>query len=277
MSETTDKALAPMGGSKPRKAECPEHGEYISRYIRIPRRQPAPGPLEGWTTCPICSLIQVKAAGDEELRRQQEERDQLAQRQQERRLAGAMIPPRFLSKTFENYEAALPEQQHALQVLQGYANDFEQVLASGRCLLLIGDTGTGKTHLSCAVANAIVRRGYSALFRTVQELVRHVRSTWGQPGRSAEEAIAELVRPDLLILDEVGVQYGSDSELVTLFDVMNARYSANKPCIVLSNLSLDEVRACLGDRIFDRLRENDGQAVPFDWVSRRSMGGQAHG
>ncbi|MWV17542.1 hypothetical protein F3I16_15985 [Pseudomonas sp. L-22-4S-12] len=195
-----------------------------------------------------------------------------ARRSMEQRLAGAMIPPRFIGKTFENYLVESEGQQRALADLQAYATDFEQVLFDGRCLLLVGRTGTGKTHLSCAAANVIMGQGYTALFRTVQEVIRHVRGSWrqgGNGGRSEDEAIAELVAPDLLILDEVGVQYGKDAELVTLFDVMNARYSACKPSIVLSNLPLDEVKQFLGERVFDRLRENGGKAIPFEWESSR--------
>ncbi|MGC8384980.1 ATP-binding protein [Pseudomonas aeruginosa] len=76
--------------------------------------------------------------------------------------------------------------------------------------------------------------------------------------------------PDLLILDEVGVQYGKEAELVTLFDVMNARYSACKPSIVLSNLTLEEIEVFLGQRVMDRLRENGGRAVSFNWESERA-------
>ncbi|WP_457875356.1 ATP-binding protein [Pseudomonas aeruginosa] len=103
-------------------------------------------------------------------------------RQLERRLAGSLIPQRFLGKTFENYRVEHEGQREALLDLQAYADDFADVLAQGRCLLLVGRTGTGKTHLSCAVANSIVRRGYTALFRTVQEVIRHVRSSWGPGG-----------------------------------------------------------------------------------------------
>ncbi|HBO2594067.1 TPA: ATP-binding protein [Pseudomonas aeruginosa] len=270
MNATTKRASAMTGGSKTEIRQCPIHGEYIARWFRIRRRPPAPSDLEGWTECPICALEagqRVSAQAQAELA---QERQQSSMRQLERRLAGSLIPQRFLGKTFENYRVEHEGQREALLDLQAYADDFADVLAQGRCLLLVGRTGTGKTHLSCAVANSIVRRGYTALFRTVQEVIRHVRSSWGPGGRPEEEAIAELVAPDLLILDEVGVQYGKEAELVTLFDVMNARYSACKPSIVLSNLTLEEIEVFLGQRVMDRLRENGGRAVSFNWESERA-------
>jgi DNA replication protein DnaC len=78
-----------------------------------------------------------------------------------------------------------------------------------------------------------------------------------------------MVFPDLLILDEVGVQFGSDTEKLLLFDVLNERYEQRKPTLLLSNLALDGVKAFLGERIYDRLREDGAEAVVFDWDSWR--------
>ena len=75
--------------------------------------------------------------------------------------------------------------------------------------------------------------------------------------------------PELLILDEVGVQFGSETEKLMLFDVLNERYEKRKPCVLLSNLAIDDVKAFLGERVFDRLREDGGEAVAFDWESYR--------
>ena len=108
------------------------------------------------------------------------------------------------------------------------------------------------------------------LFTTVMRAIRSVKDTWGGgSGKSETQAIAALVYPDLLILDEVGVQFGSDTEKLILFDVLNERYEKRRPTLLLSNFGVDEVQAYLGDRIFDRLREDGGEAVPFDWESQR--------
>ncbi len=81
--------------------------------------------------------------------------------------------------------------------------------------------------------------------------------------------------PDLLILDEVGVQFGSDTEKLILFDVLNERYERRRPTILMTNLTLEEVADFLGDRIIDRLREDGGEFIPFDWESHRGKGGAA--
>ena len=69
------------------------------------------------------------------------------------------------------------------------------------------------------------------------------------------------------------MQFGSDTEKLILFDVLNERYEKRRPTLLLSNLVVDDVQAYLGERIFDRLREDGGEAVAFDWESHRAKAG----
>jgi DNA replication protein DnaC len=105
---------------------------------------------------------------------------------------------------------------------------------------------------------------------TVYDAVRHIKSTWGSNSKLSElQAVANLVEPDLLILDEVGQQYGSEAERQILFDVLNKRYEARRPCILLSNLDMKDVIAFLGERVVDRLAEDGAAFVAFKWESHR--------
>lgn len=54
-----------------------------------------------------------------------------------------------------------------------------------------------------------------------------------------------------------------------LFDVLNERYERRKPTLMLSNLTAQEVAAYLGERVMDRLREDGGRVIVFDWESHR--------
>jgi DNA replication protein DnaC len=57
---------------------------------------------------------------------------------------------------------------------------------------------------------------------------------------------------------------------VQLFDVINARYGAQRPTLVISNLDLAGLREDLGERVLDRLRENDGRMLVFKGKSWRA-------
>src|SRR5205807_4134266 len=64
--------------------------------------------------------------------------------------------------------------------------------------------------------------GYTALFVTVSEAIRAVRRTWRREAQQSEDEVLRcFTQSDLLILDEVGVQYGTEAEQVTLFEIIN--------------------------------------------------------
>lgn len=189
----------------------------------------------------------------------------------------AAIPPRFQDSELTNYRAECEGQKRALALSIDFAANFDEVTQRGACLTFVGRVGTGKTHLACAIAQQVMREGYSALFITVSELIRAVRATWGKDKVKTEEQVLKaFASVDLLILDEVGGQHGSDSEEQVLFEVINRRYSNMKPMILMSNLPLFSedteqrlLKDYLGERAFDRLREGGGKMVVFDWETYR--------
>jgi DNA replication protein DnaC len=74
---------------------------------------------------------------------------------------------------------------------------------------------------------------------------------------------------DALIIDEVGVQFGSDTEKMIVFDIIDGRYSNMLPTILISNLALPDVKELIGERAIDRLREDGGVVVAMKWDSNR--------
>jgi DNA replication protein DnaC len=73
---------------------------------------------------------------------------------------------------------------------------------------------------------------------------------------------------DLMILDEIGLQRGTDDEQRTLHELLEARRLNCKPTILLTNLDVPSLKAYLGERFMDRLSES-GVSVKFDWESHR--------
>lgn len=234
----------------------------------------AHGPFEAkcfissiWSKCPICS---AEAAAREKAEREAKEREDRRQ-VWTRKIGEAGIPERFQNRNLQSFVAETGQQARALAFAQDYADRFDQALATGRSALFIGRPGTGKTHLAVGIGLRIMHRdSRTVLFTTTMRAIRRVKDTWSrESGESETQAIAALVFPDLLILDEVGVQFGSDTERLILFDVLNERYEKRRPTLLLSNFDLAEVRVYLGERVYDRLREDGGEVVVFDWDSYR--------
>src|SRR5260363_145927 len=108
-------------------------------------------------------------------------------------------------------------------------------------------------------------RNGPALYINTMDCIRRVRDTWWRFSEYSETQTLMLFSTlDRLVLDEVGAQYGTDSEADILFDVLNRRYRDVRPTILLTNLGKAGMKVFLGERRFDRLREG-GIWVPFDW------------
>jgi DNA replication protein DnaC len=242
------------------KSNCPTHGSYISKLIQFGQRG-------GWSECPAC----MEAACEAEGRRHSIEIErQCKVSKLNAELAQAAIPSRFLNRTLESYKATTKGQHMALGNARDYAANFPDHMKTGRGLILCGNPGTGKTHLAIGIAHHIIQAGCTVGFISVMNAVRRVRESYRRDSEETErEAIASFAKPDLLILDEVGQQRGTDDEKVILFDIVNARYEATRPTLVISNLNVTGIEGYLGERVFDRLREGGGRAVQFKWESFR--------
>ena len=175
------------------------------------------------------------------------------------------IAKRFKMKTFSNYQVTNQAQHDNLAFLAQYAATFSEQLENGTSLMLLGKPGTGKTHLACAIANAVARKGHSVVVRSVSGMFRSIAETWRNGGES--KILNAYAEADLLVLDEAGASNMSNAENVALFEVINRRYEEMKPTIIVSNLSDNELEKKIGERVIDRMAE--GVILTFDWSSYR--------
>lgn len=240
----------------PKMALCETHGEFESRNLF----------RDVWSKCPQCAANQQ--ATDQ---REAEERENTAKHLAwQRTLGEAAIPERFRNRTLESYAPTVDGQRRAVAFAQDYACNFGAAIETGRSAIFCGKPGTGKTHLAVGIGLEVMRSGRLVLFTTAQRAFRRMKDAWRKDSDESEgDVIRLLVQPDLLILDEIGVQFGTKFEENALFDILNERYEKRRPSLLLSNLTAPEVRAFLGERVYDRIKEDGGVIVPFDWSSFR--------
>lgn len=249
-----------MGVRSKERASCESHGEYIS-YVR---KLSSSG-------CPKCAEEQRSA---EEERRAEEKRQVdllMAKRNLESRQAKSGIPFRYREKTIESFCADSELKQKALAVCKDYSENFREHYDSGRCLIMMGRPGTGKTHLATAiVGNVIANTKATAVYGTVSSIIQDIKGSFDKEAEYTEKQAYERYKnPNLLVIDEVGATKGTEFELSCLFNIINSRYEDGLPTIVVSNLMASELPAALGERAVDRLREGGGIAVVFNWDSER--------
>ena len=240
-------------GTTERQAECHEHGPFASRHIM--------GPL--WSRCPTCTAIAAEATQRADALREARE----AETKLQAALTAARIPGRFIGRTFAGYVAETDAQRHALTTVREFTESFAESARKGQGLVLAGLPGTGKTHLAVAALQALLVRpvGYA----TCMDLIRIVRDTWRRDSeRSESQVLNYFERLDLLVIDEIGANYGTEGEQSVLFDVLDRRYREVRPTILLTNQDKEGFKKFIGERTFDRLTETC-RWVPFDWPSYR--------
>jgi len=241
----------------PAKGHCETHGDFDG-YT-----------LGGGPHCPVCAEEQIER---ERAAQQEATVREYRQRRADYLLGKAAIPPRFADRRLSNFVPHAAGPAKALQVAQQFADDFEECQKSGRSLIFCGGVGAGKTHLAVGICHEIIAKDKVAVFTSVLTAIRSIKETFRKGAEQTEaEAIRALVQPDLLVLDEVGVQFGTDTEKMYLFEIINGRYEDMKPTILLSNLAKDALAEFIGERVIDRMREGGGRMVVFDWPSYRRV------
>lgn len=164
--------------------------------------------------------------------------------------------------TFESFDLSLypevidPEvghNQHTvmknnLKECQSFADNFS---GSGCGLLMLGKTGLGKTHLSLAIANEVIKKGFSVVYNSAPELMRQLEKE--SFGRADTDTMQLITACDLLILDDLGAEMKSDRYISMLYEIINARQNRQTPMIINSNLTADEIKNRYQDRIWSRL------------------------
>lgn len=128
-----------------------------------------------------------------------------------------------------------------------YANNFGENSGS---LFLYGNTGLGKTFLSSCIANAVINKGYFVVFRSILKVFEDALAE--HFGKKTGNTLEKLSKADLLILDDLGSEFGSQSDPI-LYQILNDRINLNKPTVITSNLSLQELNGRYNERIVSRL------------------------
>ncbi len=192
----------------------------------------------------------------------------------EERLQVASIPKRFEHCNFDNWVCQNQSMQTVKSKCFNFAENFPKALERKMGgMIFYGTVGTGKTHMSIAIIRYICEN-FRALcrYQTVFGIISEIRETWNNRELSEKSVIQKYSNYHLLVVDEVGVQYASNAEQVLFFQVINERSLKCLPTILVSNMNEKGLNSVIGERCVDRIFENGGGTVAFNWQSfRRKM------
>jgi DNA replication protein DnaC len=160
----------------------------------------------------------------------------------------------FAEKSFDNFELNIggysDKETESLRMAYNMARNYAEDLHGW--LLLEGMYGCGKTHLAAAVGNWRLRKGDMVIFITTPDLLDHLRSSYAPNSESGYDETFNRVRDaGLLILDDLGVENPSEWAKEKLFQLLNHRYSHNKPTVITTNRDLDSLDPRIRSRLLD--------------------------
>ncbi|HED1926319.1 TPA: ATP-binding protein [Klebsiella variicola subsp. variicola] len=241
---------------------CPEHGDY--EQFTLVGKDFRGAETFKHSRCPSCIRAEQTSV-----------KSSLRKLHVTSLLNDAGITRRFGDCEFENYLELNPEASRNLAACRRYADNWPAVLEAGKSLVLTGSCGTGKNHLAVSLAKNIIRNHLASVELTdVMRLTRAVKSTWRHNADITEESVLDhYASLDLLVIDEVGVQFGSPAEMTILHEVINARYESVLPTILISNLPPEQLKEFISDRIFDRVTDGGRNYLVFNWASFRGNNG----
>jgi len=181
-------------------------------------------------------------------------------------LHNAMVAPRFIDRSLGSYLAENAGQKKALSDARWFIENAAQSVG----LIFLGNNGTGKNHLAAGIVKEFLTRGKTALMTEAVKVVRKIKESWRREGQTESEVIEVYTKIDLLVIDECGVQFGSDTERMYLTEIINDRYNACLSTILIGNLTIEKLTQVIGERVIDRFREG-GKVTLFDWTSYRGQ------
>ena len=156
--------------------------------------------------------------------------------------------PAMREWTFANDNGRNPQMKTA----RFYVEHWEDMKAGNIGYLLWGSVGTGKSYLAGCIANALMEKEISVRMTNFALILNDLAATF----EGKNEYISNLCRYPLLILDDFGMERGTEYGLEQVYNVIDSRYRSGKPLIVTTNLTLTELQNPQDTphaRIYDRL------------------------
>lgn len=144
-----------------------------------------------------------------------------------------------------------------------YANGFT---TSSKSILMKGQPGLGKTHLSLAIANKVIEKGFSVVYVSSPDILSKLEREHFSGGYNDEnDTFRSLIGCDLLIIDDLGTEFATQFTKSAIYNIFNSRVLQNKPVIMNTNLSVNELVEMYSSRFYSRVI---GSCFRLDFIGR---------
>ncbi len=150
---------------------------------------------------------------------------------------------------YKNDRETLEQMKYIFETCVSYSRNFDLDSAN---LLFYGRTGLGKTHLSLSIANEVIKKGYNVVYGSVNNFFAKIEYEKFSKGNDTY-TLDLLCGADLLILDDLGMEFATTFTNSALYTIINTRICKSLPTVISTNLSPDELRDKYHESIVSRI------------------------
>lgn len=181
----------------------------------------------------------------------------------EKNIASSGMGRLIKEQTFDNFDLSCYEKddegvdivQHYFEVAKKFADEFGTHQLN---LLIMGNCGSGKTHLSSSIAGVVLRRGFYVVYESAQNIVNDFEADKFRAGfRSEVQKSDKYLECELLIIDDLGAEYQTQFSVSCLYTLINTRINKGLNTIISTNLSDAQLSGTYEGRIYSRLCGSD--------------------
>lgn len=144
-----------------------------------------------------------------------------------------------------------------------------KMLGTGFLVALVGGRGPGKTQMGVELMKTHTDNLKSAYYNTLTGIFLEIKATFKNDSHDTEEDLVDrMVKPSLLVIDEVGRRSDSDWENRIFFEIVDRRYREMRDTLLIANHTKEQFLQCIGESLASRMRETGG-IVECNWESYR--------
>lgn len=173
-----------------------------------------------------------------------------ALREHERRMNKSGIGDEFKSRTFGNYATETSNQAILKDSCMEYVKS-KGWTTGGVCIL--GNVGSGKTHLAMAIANNLLAKGIEVVYVDYRSFISRMKQSLIDKDTYQSE-IARLTEAEILYIDDLYKGKITEVDSSVMFEIINSRYLAKKPIIITSEMCIEQILDVdegVGSRIYE--------------------------
>ena len=138
----------------------------------------------------------------------------------------------------------------AVEYCRDFIDNFDKEY---RNIMFFGSVGTGKSFLSCCIADELLKSYHSVIYMSSKKFFDALADSEFSKDPNADIIKERIYGCDLLIIDDLGTEMTNSFTCSELFSVINERYNSRKSVIISTNLELSLLRDTYSDRIFSRI------------------------